>query len=379
MRVLLWAEVFWPHVGGGPRFSAELARALDERGHEVLVVTRHDDLLVPDVDSLHGIPVHRFPFHQCLSSGRIERLAELRRRIRELRREFGAEVVHTTSFGPSMLFQLDTSRAHPSPLLVTLLGEENPRGSTSDTTLHRALQAADWVTAPSEATLSYARRLVPTCRDRSCVVRVGTRRPAIEPGPIPDSPALLCLGRLVRIKGFDLAIAVLPRVLDEFPSVRLSIAGDGPERASLERQARELGVDGAVDFLGWVGASDVPALIDAASIVVMPSRADAFPLAGLQAAFMARPVVAARVGGIPELVVCGETGLLVEADDAACLADAILLLLGHPEEAERLGQAARRRSLELFDFDRIADSYHDLYRRIAADWRSRRPATKGID
>jgi len=379
MRVLLWAEVFWPHVGGGPQFSAELALALHERGHEMLVVTRHDDPSLPHVESLHGIPVHRFPFRQSLSSGHIERLAELRRRIHELRSGFGADLVHTTSFGPSMLFQLDTSRAYPAPLLVTLLGEENPSGSASDTTLHRTLQAATWVTAPSEATLKYARELVPTCRDRSCVVRVGTRRSRIEPNPMPDDPTLLCLGRLVRVKGFDLAVAALPRILEGFPSARLIIAGDGPERGSLERKARELGVEAAVGFLGWVAPSDVPALINAASILVMPSRAEAFPLAGLQAAFMARPVVSTRVGGIPELVVDGETGLLVEADDCAGLADAILFLLDHPEEAERLGEAARQRSLKLFDFEQTADSYQSLYRRVVADWRRHYQTTKGVD
>jgi glycogen(starch) synthase len=222
------------------------------------------------------------------------------------------------------------------------------------------------VTAPSEATLSYARKLVPTCIQRSCVVHVGTRHPRIEPGPIPTDPALLCLGRLVRIKGFDLAITALPRILEKFPSVRLIIAGDGPERGSLERQARELGVEDAVDFLGWVAPSEVPALINTASILVLPSRADAFPLAGIQAAFMERPVVATRVGGIPELVVDGETGLLVEAENTAGLADAILSLLDHPEKVDRLGEAARERSLKLFDIDRIADSYQNLYRRIVA-------------
>lgn len=366
MRVLLWAEGFWPHVGGGPQFSAELALALRDRGHEMLVVTRHDDSDVPHVDSFRGIPVHRFPFCQCLSSGHIEQLAELRCRIHELKGGFVADLVHTTSFGPSMLFQLDTSRARPAPLLVTLLGEENPKRSTSNTTLHRALQAADWVTAPSQVTLHYARKLVPSCLSRSSVVRVGTRRPRLEPQPVPAEAVLLCLGRLRRVKGFDLALAALPTILARYPSARLVVAGDGPERVSLERQAQELGVQEAVDFLGWVGPADVPALINAASILVMPSRAEAFPLVGLQAGFMARPVVAARVGGIPELVLDRETGLLFEPGDSAALAEAILRLLEHPEEGQRLGRAAQERSMDQFDFDRIVDDYEKLYHRIVS-------------
>lgn len=379
MRILLWAEVFWPHVGGGPRFSAELALALHKRGHEMLVVTRHDEPDIADIDSFHGIPVRRFPFYQALSSGSVEWLAEVRRRVQELKRGFAADLVHTTSFGPSMLFQLVTSRIHPAPLLVTLLGEENPNEATRDTTLHRALQAADWVTAPSRATLDYARRLVPSCVPHSSVVRVATRRPQVEPRPIPAEPVLLCLGRLHRVKGFDLALTALPTILARYPSARLVVAGDGPEQAALERQAVQLGVRSAVEFLGWVSPSDVPKLINTASILVMPSRADAFPLVGLHAGFMARPVVAARVGGIPELVVHGETGVLVEAEDSVALAQGIKRLLERPEELQSMGTAARRRCMKLFGFDRIVDAYHRLYLKIVLDWRARREEAKGTD
>lgn len=379
MRILLWAEVFWPNVGGGPRFSSELALALHKRGCEMLVVTRHDEPDIADVASFHGIPVRRFPFFQALSSGRVEWLAELRRGVQELKRGFAADLVHTTSFGPSMLFQLDTSRTHPAPLLVTLLGEENPQDAPSGTVLHRALEVADWVTAPSRVTLDYARRLVPSCVSRSSVIHVGTRRPQVEPRPIPAEPVLLCLGRLHRVKGFDLALTALPTILARYPLARLVVAGNGPEQAALERQAVQLGVRSAVEFLGWVSPSDVPKLINTASILVMPSRADAFPLVGLHAAFMARPVVAARVGGIPELVVHGETGVLVETEDSVALAQGIEYLLGHPEETERLGQAARKRSLELFSFDRIVDAYQRLYQKIILDRQARHEGEKGTD
>jgi len=368
MRILLWAEGFWPNIGGGPQFSAELAVALRDRGHELFVITRQDDPSVPAEDMFHGIPVRRFPFRQVLASRSIDKLARLRRDVIDVKRLAAPELVHTTSFGPSMLFQADTARAHPAPLLVTLLGEENPTQNASETTLHRALQTADWVTAPSEATLGYARKLMPSCSDRSCVIPIGAHRPPITPAPYPAEPVLLCIGRLVRIKGYDLAIDALPRILKEFPSIRLTIAGDGPERASLERQACELGVESAVDFLGWVSPGDIPALINAASAVLIPSRAEAFPLAGIQAAFMERPVIGTRVGGIPELVIDGETGLLVESRKSSLLAEAVLRLVNHPQEQAKFGQAARDRALHLLDYDRMIDRYEDLYQRIISAW-----------
>ena len=372
MRILLWAEAFWPYMGGGSQFSAELALALRERGHEFLVVTRQDDPDLLTVDSFHGIPVHRFPFHQVLSSGSVEKLIGLRREVIELKRQFAADLVHTTSFGASMVLQIDTARAHPAPLLVTLLGEENPQGAARDTVLHRALQAAEWVTSPSQATLDYARGLVPECSPRSSVVRVGSRQAQLHPRPIPAAdPVLLCLGRLDRVKGFDLALSAFSEVLVRHPSAKLVIAGDGPERTTLARQAVHLGIDHAVEFLGWVNASDVPNLINTASILLMPSRADAFPLVGLQAGFMARPVIAADVGGIPELVVHGETGWLVEPDSSGALAQGIEYLLDHWEELESMGLAARRRCLDLFSFDRIIDTYNRLYESIVSGWQAR--------
>jgi len=366
MRILLWAEGFWPNIGGGPQFSAELAVALRDREHELFVITRHDDPTVPTEDSFHGIPVRRFPFRQVLADRSIDGLARLRRDVIDSKRRAAPDLVHTTSFGPSMLFQADTARAHPAPLLVTLLGEENPTQNASETTLHRALRTADWVTAPSEATLGYARKLVPSCTNRSCVVHVGVHRPRISPGPYPTEPVLLCIGRLVQVKGYDLAVDALPRILEESPTVRLTIAGDGPERASLERRAFELGVEGAVDFLGWISPGDIPALINTASVVLIPSRSEAFPLAGVQAAFMERPVIGTRVGGIPELVIDGKTGLLVESENSAVLAEAVLRLVNHPQERTRIGWAARDRALRLLDYDRMVDRYEDLYRRIVS-------------
>ena len=89
------------------------------------------------------------------------------------------------------------------------------------------------------------------------------------------------------------------------------IAGNGTDRAQLERQAAELGLREVVDFIGWVAPDKVPELINSATIVLMPSRWEGLPSVALQASMMARPVLATSVGGLPEVVVHGETGLLV--------------------------------------------------------------------
>jgi glycogen(starch) synthase len=155
--------------------------------------------------------------------------------------------------------------------------------------------------------------LVPTIAVRSSVIHNGLEIPVLAPTPLQfDSPRLLCLGRLSREKGFDLALAAVKILKQEFPEIRLVLAGDGPMRTDLEQRAREFGIRDHVDFLGWVAPGDVPSLINTVTVVLMPSRQESLPLAALEAALMARPLVAARVGGLPEVVIDEATGLLVE-------------------------------------------------------------------
>ncbi len=142
------------------------------------------------------------------------------------------------------------------------------------------------------------------------------------------------------------------------------MAGDGPERLALEQQTAHLGLTHAVDFLGWVVPENVPALINTATMVVMPSRWEGFPNVALQAALMARPVVAARVGGLPEIVEHQRTGLLVEKENCPALAEAMRFLLDRIPEASQMGQEARSRVQQMFSWESCVDAYDALYRQL---------------
>jgi glycogen(starch) synthase len=365
MRVLFWTELFWPYVGGVEVLSAQFIRLMRERGYEFAVVTSHGSLKLPDEDRYEDTPVHRFPFLKALSEKDIGQIAAARRRLVRLKEAFAPDLVHVHFTDPSILFHIQTADAHPAPSLVSIRVGLPDRGGP-DTLVGCALRSADWVTANSAAMLAHARRLVPEITSRSCVIYNGLPGPSVALAPLPtDPPVVLCLGRIVRDKGFDLAVEALAAVGRRIPAVRLLIAGDGPERPALERQAQELGIADAVRFAGWVSPEAVPALINEATLVVMPSRwEEAFGLVALQAAQMGRPVVATRVGGLPEVVLHGETGLVVGKEDGAALAEAILFLLEHPDEAARLGEAARRRAADAFSMERYLDQHDALYRRL---------------
>ena len=127
-----------------------------------------------------------------------------------------------------------------------------------------------------------------------------------------------------------------------------------------------------VEFVGLVVPDKVPALIDTATMVVMPSRREGFGLVALEAAMMARPVVATRVGGLPEVVKHNETGMLVPNGDKDALADAMVYLLTHPEYATEMGQGARRRAIKEFSWQRNVDAYDALYRQLITEARKKR-------
>jgi glycosyltransferase involved in cell wall biosynthesis len=128
-----------------------------------------------------------------------------------------------------------------------------------------------------------------------------------------------------------------------------------------------MGLRGDVDFTGLVDAEKVPELLNRATIVIMPSRREPFGLVALQAAQMARPIVAARVGGLPEVVVHNRTGLLVEKDNSAAIAEGVEYLLNNTESAALMGRCARERARRMFNMERHAEAYHDLYRRLCTD------------
>jgi glycogen(starch) synthase len=268
-----------------------------------------------------------------------------------------------------VLFHLDTIQAHPSPLLVTLIEERQHREGRD--LLDRMLRAADWITGKSTAVLAQARRFAPEIATHSSVIHNGLEVPTLLPEPLPTAaPRLLCLGRLAVQKGFDVALTALASITDRFPNARLIVAGDGPERSSLERRVAELGLGNVVDFVGWVSPHDVLPLINTATMVVIPSRWEGLPSVVLQAAVMARPVVATLVSGLSEVVVHRNTGLLVEPEDSQALAEAIVLLLDQSETAVRMGLAARRRVQELFNWEKCVTAYDALWQRLTMEGRS---------
>jgi len=160
-------------------------------------------------------------------------------------------------------------------------------------------------------------------------------------------------------KRIDVLIAAAPRVLARHPGVEIQIVGDGPCREQLVALARAAGVLPHVKFMGH--RDDVPAILTASDLFVLPSASEASPNVVLEAMAAGLPVVASKVGGIPELVADGVTGRLVPPSHPDALAAAILEVLDHPNRGAAFGQAGRMRIAREYSFDRMVAQFEALY------------------
>src|SRR5438128_2029368 len=182
-----------------------------------------------------------------------------------------------------------------------------------------------------------------------------------EPGPYTgEESRFLCIGRLIPIKGHVVLLRAFRQVLDELPDARLDIAGRGPLEHGLKDLARELGLGGAVRFLGHV--TPIQTAVEQSFAVVVPSLGEGFGMVALEAMERARPVIAAAIGGLQDPVRDGGTGLLVPAGEAEPLAEAMLALASDPARAAAMGRDARRRALERFPEDRCTERTEEVYR-----------------
>jgi glycosyltransferase involved in cell wall biosynthesis len=178
------------------------------------------------------------------------------------------------------------------------------------------------------------------------------------------APVAGTAARLHAQKGLLHLLRCLPALRPAWPDLEILIAGDGPERDRLEQEARSLGVDRQVRFLGF--RADVRDVIAATDVCVYPSEWEPLGISAVEAQACAKPVVASRVGGLQEVVADGVTGLLVAPADPAALAAALARILGDPELGRRMGRAGRARAEAMFSRPAMVSQMQALYRRLLA-------------
>jgi glycosyltransferase involved in cell wall biosynthesis len=289
------------------------------------------------------------------------------------------QIVHTYGFYPNV-FAVPAARLFGAPIVVASVRDRGDILTPAQRRIQKwVCRFADCVLVNAEAirdTLieqGYRPDNIVVIRNGIMLSRFGAREGRREKvsalrrdlGLSPSAPLVVVFSRLNRMKGVEYFLDAAASLAPRFPEVRFLIVGDGGARKELEDRAADLGLAERVIFTGF--RSDVPDVIPEAAVSVLPSLSEGLSNSLLESMASSVPVIAARVGGNPEIVEHEVSGLLVPTRDSTALADAIGSLLQDPLLAARMGEAGRRRVAELFSMERSLGEVERFYERLIGD------------
>ncbi len=378
----------------------DINRHLARRGHRVTVVTPGNSSM-PAQESFDGVDVVRFPMELPVDltygrvaqtrvnlMGKVARVAVMAHYLEAqfratvaVARERGADVIHAHWAIPTGPAAVSAAQRLGLPSVITMHGGDvyvNPEQGYDFPTrwyvrpaLRWTLRKAGALTAITEDCRQHALRAGAPSRSMHLVFN-GTdlRRFSPAPASVVDprfGPNMIFACRqLFPRKGIRFLVEAAAQLKPRFPDLKVVVAGDGFERPDLIALAERLGIARDVTFLGWVPNSELPQYYRAAALSVIPSLEEGFGIPAAEAMGCETAVVASDAGGLPEVVEHGVTGLIVPRGDANALAQAIGELLADPARRARMGQAGRERALRLFDWDRSAEQFEQIYAGIGA-------------
>jgi len=363
MRICLPTGIFPPDIGGPASYVPRIARALTERGHTVEVITLSD---APHEDGQYPFAMRRIP----RGMARLPRMARTITAIARGARR--AEVIYANGlFIEAVLARAIVRR----PLVMKVVGDWaweratlNHRTSDSlDDFQRRHQHVRDEAVKRLRAgvTRRATRVIVPSRHLADVVASWGVARESID--VIYNAPDLaatqrvnlppfegrtvVTVGRLIPLKRVD----ALFRAIKELPQTRLIVAGDGPLRTALEREAAQLGLGSRAVFLGAVSREAVAGLLQNSDLFVLNSTHEGLPHIVLEALAAGTPVLATRVGGTPEIVEHGVSGWLIPSGNEAELGRAMRMLLEDPALCDRLREGGRRVLAQRFRWEALVE------------------------
>lgn len=349
----------------------QLAEALGRAGHRV------DYLAVAPGNSRRDLQ-HARAFYVSTDPGSPVFPNSLLFPLYQYRRTFGKmkdyDIIHSDAHDAAFYALHRLIFGAPPRLVTTLHTSAIPRfvwqrRSPFELYLFLALRLADLVICPSNYSRVNVSQAygVAVLKTRALHGGVPSSFFAQEPRGEGEGPfTLLFCGRLNGRKPFktvDVLLKAMPQVLRKH-TAELNIIGTGPRVEEYAALARTMGIEEEVRFLGFVEHDKLPAYYGASDLLVLPSRMESFGLVLVEAMACALPVVATRVGGIPEVVEEGVTGILVEPNDPQALAEAIIEMLDEPDRMRAMGARGRERVREHFTWDRAAERVEEAYQEI---------------
>jgi len=350
-------------VGGLERVVIDLVTHADrQRTTPCVVCLDRPGAWAPRLTAI-GIPVDCVPGSRRSIPARIVGLARLLRGL-------GADIVHLHNVKSHLHGALAARLAGVPVVVSTKHGRNYPTTPLARLTNRLACAiCSDLIGVSTDCAAIW--RDVEAARPGKVSVVVNGIDPAAFPcSPRSGSPArAVSVARLSAVKDPLTLLRATRRVIDVEPGFHLDLVGDGPLRAEVEAEIARLGLAGSVRMHGAL--DDVRPVLTAAGFFVLSSQSEGVSMTLLEAMATGLPVVATHVGGTPEVVVNGTTGVLVPPSRPDALADAMLWMMRHPDARTRMGLAGRRRVEERFTIRRTVEAYERIYRRALQAHRRR--------
>jgi len=343
--------------------------ALASRGWEILLSVPGESELARRAIT-RGIPVDSSVSYENMLRSVVRNDV---RRFRQLVERFQPEIVHLHGGRDSWIAALALGTKARRPVIIRTKHNVFP---ISDHWFNRWMYGRffDGIVCLSSAIVAQCSEkpyidprklvLIPSACNVVDFMRAASAREKVrsEFGFAPDAVVIVMSGRLRPEKGHDILLAAVPRVLQQVPHAKFLLLGAGSLEGRIARELAEHNLTESIHLAGF--RSDVAECLSAADIAVQPSRSEGLGTAVIEAAAAGLPVVATAVGGIPDVIVHGETGILVPPENPEALADAIVQLAQNPAQRRALGEAARLRVARLFSKEALGDKTDDYYRRM---------------
>jgi len=353
---------------------SNLARCQVEMGHEVLVITPK----IRGIDNRVNVP-YRVAHYQRPSSKRyLTRQVLWRLWWEHFKRPF--DILHCHSAYPHGYVAATFTRMTGVPVVVTPHGptdimrtERIRRSSKLENRLAKGLRNAAGITAISKDIFAEIVSIGGISEEKVRIIPNGINLRDYE-GVEPYQagyPYIMSMGRMVEQKGFDRLLLSFAQVADQVPDLRLLMAGEGVNRRDYEVLSLRLGLQDRVQFLGLIQGTEKIRLLKGARFFACPSRFEPFGIVVLEAMAAGVPVLANRVGGIPDIVEEGCQGILIDPDSTDALGLAIVTMHQSPEWLAKMGRLAQERAAG-YDWKEVNRQYLDVYEASIAQARSHR-------
>jgi len=367
----------YPTYGGSGVVATELGKALAERDHEIHFIASDLPFRLSHVAGnifFHEVNVQSYPLFDYPPY-----TLSLTSKMVDIAKHVGLDLLHVHYALPHassavMARQILNSEDLGLPVVTTLHGTDITligQDPSFEPVVSWSINESDGVTAVSDYLrqetydhfgTSQEIEVIPNFIDTDRFVRQDKEhfKQALCPN---GEKVIVHISNFRPVKNTQQVVDVFHRLQNGTSNVKLLLVGDGPERVPTERKARELGVYDDVRFLGK--QDPVEEILSIADVFLMPSGSETFGLAALEAMACEVPVVASDVGGLPELIVHGETGFLCPLDDVAEFTECTRMLLTDEDLHDEMAAAARARAVETFDIDHVVPRYEAYYERVS--------------